>query len=73
MMASGPCLKVTYRKSAIGYREDQRATLRSLGLRRLNQSVVVPDNPVMRGMIAKVRHLVTVEPVPSQDEAGGTR
>lgn len=60
-------LKVTYRKSAIGHRQDQRATLRSLGLRRLHQSVVVPDTPVMRGMIQKVRHLVAVEVV---EEAG---
>ncbi|MEW6045711.1 MAG: 50S ribosomal protein L30 [Bacillota bacterium] len=59
-MAAG-FLKVTYRKSVIGHPQDQRATLRSLGLKRLNQSVVVPDTPVTRGMIAKVRHLVVVE------------
>lgn len=73
-MASGSTLlKVTYRKSAIGHREDQRATLRSLGLRRLHQSVVVPDTPVVRGMIEKVRHLVSVEAVEANDEAGASR
>lgn len=60
-MAAG--LKVTYRKSAIGSRQSQRATLRSLGLRRLGQSRTVPDTPVFRGMIARIRHLVAVEPV----------
>jgi large subunit ribosomal protein L30 len=54
-------LRITYVKSAIGYREEQRATLRSLGLRRLRQSVEHPDTPTIRGMIAKVRHLVRVE------------
>lgn len=71
-MASG-LLRVTYRKSAIGHRKDQRATLRSLGLRRLHQSVVVPDTPVTRGMIQKVRHMVSVEPVEANDEAGASR
>lgn len=72
MMAAG-LVRVSYRKSAIGHRRDQRATLRSLGLRRLNQSVVVPDTPVTRGMIQKVRHLVAVEPVEANDEAGEGR
>jgi ribosomal protein L30 len=54
-------LKVTYTKSAIGYAKDQKATVRSLGLRKLHQSVVHHDTPVIRGMVFKVRHLVTVE------------
>jgi len=54
-------LKVTQVKSGIGYKEDQKATLRSLGLRRLHQSVVHEDSPAVRGMIQKVRHLVNVE------------
>ncbi len=54
-------LRITYVKSAIGYREEQRATLRSLGLRKLRQSVEHPDTPTIRGMIAKVQHLVRVE------------
>jgi large subunit ribosomal protein L30 len=55
-------LRVTYVKSAIGYRQSQKETIRSLGLRRLNQSVVVDDNPSMRGMVETVRHLVRVDP-----------
>ena len=55
-------LKVTYVKSAIGYRQSQKDTIRSLGLRRLNHSVVVDDNPSMRGMVETVKHLVRVDP-----------
>jgi len=54
-------LKVTWVKSGIGYKQDQRDTLRSLGFKRLNQSVVREDSLSLRGMILKVRHLVTVE------------
>jgi large subunit ribosomal protein L30 len=54
-------IKVTYVKSAIGYRQSQKDTIRSLGLRRLNQSVVVDDNPSMRGMVETVRHLVRID------------
>lgn len=67
-----PQLKVTYTKSVIGYAHDQKRTVASMGLRRLNQSVVLPDNQAVRGMVFKVRHLVTVEevgdvqPVPGQ-------
>ena len=56
-------LKVTYSKSAIGYKKDQKGTVRALGLRRLNQVVEHDDNPVIRGMLHKVRHLVTVEEI----------
>ncbi len=55
-----PTLRVTYVKSAIGYAHDQKATIRSLGLRRLNQTVELPDNPSVRGMCFKVSHLVSV-------------
>jgi large subunit ribosomal protein L30 len=58
---SGPTLRVTYVKSAIGYAHDQKATIRSLGFRRLNQTVELPDNPSVRGMCHKVRHLVRIE------------
>lgn len=54
-------LKVTLIKSGIGYKRDQKATLKSLGFRRLNQSVLHDDSPAIRGMILKVRHLVKVE------------
>jgi large subunit ribosomal protein L30 len=59
-------LRITYKKSTIGYSIDQKATVRSLGLRKLNQVVVRPDSPTLRGMLFKVRHLVTFEEV---DEA----
>jgi len=54
-------LCVTWVKSGIGYAEDQKRTLRALGLRRLNQSVTHNDSVSIRGMINKVRHLVKVE------------
>ena len=54
-------ISVTLVKSGIGYKEDQKRTLKALGLRRMNQSVVHNDCAVVRGMIIKVRHLVTVE------------
>jgi large subunit ribosomal protein L30 len=56
-------LKVTYVKSTIGYARDQRATVKSLGLRKLNQSVIHEDTPVIRGMVFKVKHLVNVEEI----------
>ena len=56
-------LKVTQVRSTIGSKRNQRETLRSLGLRKIRQSVVREDNPQVRGMIATVRHLVTVEEV----------
>lgn len=56
-------LKVTYVKSTIGYAKDQKATVRSLGLRKLHQSVIHNDTPVIRGMVFKVRHLVKVEEI----------
>ncbi len=54
-------LRITYAKSAIGYSQDQKDTIRSLGLRRLYASVVCEDTPSARGMIFKVQHLVRVE------------
>ncbi|MQA13892.1 MAG: 50S ribosomal protein L30 [Pseudonocardiaceae bacterium] len=56
-------LKVTQVRSAIGRKRNQRETLRTLGLRRIRQSVVREDDPQLRGMIATVRHLVAVEKV----------
>ncbi|MCJ7509435.1 MAG: 50S ribosomal protein L30 [Dehalococcoidia bacterium] len=56
-------LKITWRKSAIGYASNQRRTIRALGLHRLGQAVQHSDSPVVRGMILKVRHLVEVEEV----------
>jgi len=54
-------LTVTLVRSPIGYPERQKRTVRALGLRRLMQSVDHTDTPVLRGMIAKVPHLVKVE------------
>lgn len=56
-------LQVTQVRSTIGSKRNQRETLRSLGLRRIRQSVVHDDGPQVRGMIATVRHLVAVEEV----------
>ena len=65
-------LKVTYTKSTIGYAHDQKRTVASLGLRKLNQSVLLPDNPAVRGMVFKVRHLVMVEEVGGEQSAPAT-
>jgi ribosomal protein L30 len=54
-------LRITYTKSAIGYSQDQKDTVRSLGLRKLNSTALHDDTPSIRGMAFKVRHLVTVE------------
>lgn len=54
-------LKITYAKSAIGYKQDQKATIKALGFHKLGQTIEQPDTPVIRGMIRKVMHLVTVE------------
>lgn len=58
-------LRVTFSKSAIGYKKDQKATIAALGLRKLGQTVEHRDTPAIRGMIAKVAHLVQVEEVQS--------
>jgi large subunit ribosomal protein L30 len=54
-------LRVTYSTSSIGVEYDQKDTVRRLGLRKLGQTVELPDNAAVRGMLHKVRHLVTVE------------
>ena len=56
-------LKVTQRKSEIGGTKSQRNSLRSLGLKRIGDTVVKEDRPEIRGMVATVSHLVTVEEV----------
>ncbi len=56
-------IQVTLKKSVIGYNERQRKTLVGLGLRRLNRPKVLTDTPAVRGMIAKVSHLVSVQDV----------
>jgi large subunit ribosomal protein L30 len=54
-------LRITLVKSAIGYSEKHKATIRALGLHRMNQTVEQADNPVIRGMLMKVNHLVKIE------------
>mgnify|MGYP003296603039 CR=1 FL=1 len=54
-------VKVTQIKSGIGRPADQKRTLEALGLRKLNKSVILPDNASTRGMVAQVKHLVKVE------------
>ena len=54
-------IQVQWKKSVIGRPEDQRRTIRSLGFRRLNQTLTLPDRPEIRGMIRRVIHLVDVK------------
>ena len=58
---SGKKIRITLVRSPIGYSKRQKRTVRALGLRRLHQTVEQADTPVIRGMITKVGHLVTVE------------
>jgi large subunit ribosomal protein L30 len=60
-MSSEKALQITLVKSAIGYSVRHKATVKALGLHRLHQTVEQPDTPAVRGMIAKVAHLVKVE------------
>ena len=70
-------LKVTQVRSVIHRPKDQKQTVRRLGLHRIRHSVIKDDRPEIRGMIAKVQHLVRVEEVPGgvpgdlKDERGG--
>jgi large subunit ribosomal protein L30 len=54
-------IKVTWQNSGINQREDQKRTIRALGLRKLGQTVEHDDNRTIRGMVHKVRHLVVVQ------------
>ena len=56
-------LKITQVKSKIGYRPKARATLSALGLKKLHQTVELPDNPSIRGMIQQIEYLLKVEEV----------
>ncbi|MDD5296707.1 MAG: 50S ribosomal protein L30 [Rhodocyclaceae bacterium] len=58
---SDKTIKVTQVKSIIGTKQDHRATIRGLGLRRINHTVVLEDTPAVRGMIHKVAYLVKCE------------
>ena len=56
-------LKITQVRSGIGFQRNQRNTLRSLGLKRMHDTVIKEDRPEIRGMVHTVTHLVTVEEV----------
>lgn len=56
-------LKITQVKSKIGYRPKARATLSALGLKKLHQTVELPDNPSIRGMIQQIEYLLKVEEI----------
>jgi large subunit ribosomal protein L30 len=62
-------LLVTQVRSAISTKPKHRGTLRALGLRGVGQSHILPDRPEVRGMLARVPHLVTVEPASAADTA----
>ena len=67
-------LRITQVRSVIGRTQDQRATVRSLGLKRIRHTVVQPDRPEIRGMLRKIPHLVTfevVEVVEAGDDVAG--
>jgi large subunit ribosomal protein L30 len=56
-------LKITLKKSLIGYEKDQRLTANALGLGKIGSSVVQPDNSAIRGMVKKLVHVLNVETV----------
>jgi large subunit ribosomal protein L30 len=60
-------IRITLVKSPIGYSEDQKATVRRLGLRKMWSSVEQEDTPSIRGMVHKIRHLVRVEPIGEEE------
>ena len=64
-------LRITLVRSTIGRPADQGRTVASLGLGKLNATVERPDNPSIRGMVTKIRHLVKVEEVPATSGAVG--
>ena len=67
MTVDDAALKVTQVKSSIGTKPKHRGTLRALGLRGIGQTNTLPDRPEIRGMIARVPHLVAVETIQTAD------
>jgi large subunit ribosomal protein L30 len=63
MPSEGKKVQITYSTSVITAQSDQKDTIRRLGFTRLGQTIEQPDTPAIRGMIHKVRHLVTVKEV----------
>ena len=62
-MADQKMLKITLVKSPIGAVPKHKATVNSMGLRKLNKSIILPDNAATRGQIQQIRHLIKVEEV----------
>ena len=62
-------LKITQTRSAIGQSAKHRGTLRALGLGKIGRTNTLPDRPEIRGMLARVPHLITVEPVGDSKES----
>lgn len=62
-------LRITQTRSVVGRTQDQRDTVRSLGLKRIRHTVVQPDRPEIRGMLRKIPHLVAFEVVEDGQEA----
>ena len=62
-MAKEKQIKVTLIRSVIGQKPDKRATVRSLGLKKISSSNILPDKDAVRGMVAAVSHLVKVEEI----------
>lgn len=60
-------LRITWVKSSIGYSQRQKETIRTLGLKRLRDSVEREDSPSLRGMVQKVSHLVKVEEIEAKE------
>ncbi|MDQ0204579.1 50S ribosomal protein L30 [Pectinatus haikarae] len=56
-------LKVTLTRSLIGHPQDQRATVKALGLKKINSVVEKDDNPAIRGMLHKIEHLIKIEEI----------
>ena len=56
-------IRITYSKSAIGYTERQKATVKALGFKKLYETIEHEDSPAIRGMVNKISHLLTVEEV----------
>ena len=57
---NGGTIKIQYYKSMIGYSGKQKQMVKSLGITKLNQTIERPDNPAMRGVVAKIPHLLRI-------------
>ena len=58
--ANGGVIRIQYYRSMIGYSKKQKAMVKSLGITKLNQTIERPDSPAMRGVVAKIPHLLRI-------------